>query len=85
MLMEKAIEECPGLVVDNKPVDPALAEYLKKTARVRILELKLWSRVAEEWSRLHGNSSSLSKLVDHVLTRAREDYKELSSRGLWTK
>jgi Fe-S-cluster containining protein len=82
---EKAIEECPGLVVDNKPVDPALAEYLKKTARVRILELKLWSRVAEEWSRLHGNSSSLSKLVDHVLTRAREDYKELLSRGLWIK
>jgi Fe-S-cluster containining protein len=82
---EKAIEECPGLIVDNKPVDPALAEYLKKTARVRILELKLWSRVAEEWSRLHGYSSSLGKLVDHVLTRAREDYKELLSRGLWIK
>jgi hypothetical protein len=58
---------------------------LKRVARIRVLELKLWSRVAEEWSKLHGNSSSLSKLVDFALTRAREDYMELASRGLWVK
>lgn len=82
---EKAVGECPGLVLDDKPIDPFIVEYLKRVARIRVLELKLWSRVAEEWSRLHGSSLSPSKLVDFALTRAREDYRELASRGLWVK
>jgi len=80
---EKAVGDCPGLILDNKPLDPVIAGYLKKIARVRILELKLWSRFAEDWSREYGYSSSLNKLVDYALLRAQEDFKELILKKLW--
>jgi len=80
---DKAIGVCPGLILDDKPIDPVIVEYLKRVAKARVLELKLWSKVAEEWSKEHGYSSSLSKLVDYVLVKAREDFKELFSKKLW--
>jgi len=80
---ERAVGECPGLLINDKPIEPVIADYLKKIAKIRILELKLWGRVVEDWNREHGRSSSLSKLVDYVLIRAREDFKELISKKLW--
>jgi hypothetical protein len=82
---ERAVGECPGLVLDGKPIDPGVADYLRRVARARIVELKLWSEAAEEWSRDYGRSSDLDELLDHLLRRARRDFAELSRRGLWIR
>jgi Fe-S-cluster containining protein len=82
---EGAIGECPGLIMDDKPIDPEIVEYLKRLARARILELKLWDAFVEEWNERYGRSSSLSKLIELALERARRDFKELVSKNLWVK
>ena len=79
------MSECPGLVLDDRPVDPGIADYLRRVARVRIAELKLWSEAAEEWSRDCGRGSDLDGLLDYLLRKARGDFAELSQRGMWIR
>jgi Fe-S-cluster containining protein len=82
---ERAVSECPGLVLDDRPIDPGIADYLRRVARARIAELKLWSEAAEEWSRDYGRGSDLDELLDYLLRRARGDFVELSQRGMWIR
>jgi hypothetical protein len=82
---ERAVGECPGLVLDDRPIDPEIADYLRRVARARIAELKLWSEVAEEWSKDYGRDSDLDELLNYLLRRARRDFVELSQRGMWIR
>ena len=69
------------MVLDDRSIDPGFADYLRRVARARIAELKLWSEVAEEWSRDYGRGSDLDELLDYLLRRARRDFAELSRGG----
>jgi Fe-S-cluster containining protein len=44
---ERAVGECPGLVLDDRPIDPGIADYPRRVARARIAELSqrgMWIR-----------------------------------------
>ncbi|MEL9939562.1 MAG: YkgJ family cysteine cluster protein [Ignisphaera sp.] len=84
---ENALGECPGLIIDKKPIPDSIKRDLIRLAQVRILELKMWGRVAEEW-----NSSEYSKkefdevaekFLGFIMSRAEEDRKKLVESGLW--
>ncbi|MEM0026523.1 MAG: YkgJ family cysteine cluster protein [Ignisphaera sp.] len=84
---ENALGECPGLIIDKKPIQDPVKRDLARLAQARILELKMWNDVAEKW-----NSSQYSKkefddvaekFLEFVIRYAEEDRKKLVEKGLW--
>lgn len=84
---ENAVGECPGLIIDKRPIPDSIKRDLIRLAQARILELRMWGRVAEEW-----NSSEYSKkefdevaekFLEFIMGHAEEDRKKLVESGLW--
>ncbi|MEM1645200.1 MAG: YkgJ family cysteine cluster protein [Ignisphaera sp.] len=85
-LNEKAIGECLGLILDGEPIDRSIVESLKRIARIRREELKLWSDIINEWNKYYGNESRNLKLfLKFAFEKAEIHRKELIKRGLWIK
>ncbi|RLF20649.1 MAG: hypothetical protein DRZ82_01350 [Thermoprotei archaeon] len=83
---EKAIGECPGLVLDGKPIDEEIVKRLVRLAKVRLLEIKLYKEVVHEWnSELNNIFAKARNFIDFMLEEARKHKKMLESRGLWVK
>lgn len=83
---EKAIGECPGLILDDEPIDEFIAAKLKSMARIRLIELKLYEEVVREWNReaIIGDMT-MNALIKFLIKRAEKHYKVLKEKGLWVK
>jgi Fe-S-cluster containining protein len=86
-LNDNAIGECPGVILDGKPIPEDVKKDLARLARARLLELKMWNDVAMQW-----NESPYSKkdfesvspiFIDFILRLAKEDLKKLMEMRLW--
>jgi Fe-S-cluster containining protein len=86
-LNDNAIGECPGIILNGRPIPEDVKKSLSILARARILELKMWDDVAMQW-----NASSYSKknfddigsiFIDFIMKFAREDMKKLREMKLW--
>jgi len=83
---ETAIEKCPGLILDDKPIAGDIWRELLILARQRIIELNLYEKVADEWNKYFSSKySSMRILIDFLLERARRDFEVLNRDGLWIK
>jgi Fe-S-cluster containining protein len=83
---EKAVGECPGLVMDGEPIDRDMVENLKKITYARREELKLWSETINEWNNSYGSKvSDLGTFLKFSLDKAEKHMKELVKRGIWIK
>ncbi len=80
---ENAIGECPGIVLDGKPVPPEIAEPMKRIAIARIRELELWRNVIELWNNLVEPYMDFEDFIDYALDVAEEHYKILVKQGMW--
>jgi hypothetical protein len=86
-LNDNAIGECPGIILDGKPIPDNIRKEYLRLAKARILELKLWKRVAEEWNSSAYSSKSFEFVADtfleFIMSRAREDMnKAYATRSL---
>ncbi len=85
-LNENALGECPGIVLDDKPIPSDIVENLKRIARARVEELRLWEECVAEWNREYGSEDvDISTFIDFIMDRARRDMMKLQSAGLWIK
>lgn len=85
-LNEKAMNECPGLILDGELIDRGIVESLKRIALIRRAELKLWSEAINEWNKYYGDKSChLSLFLKFALEKAEIHRKVLVEHGLWTK
>jgi len=81
-----AINECPGLILDGKPLEEELKFKLMRLARARIRELKLYSEAIEKWNwELYSESSRVEDLLEFLLNEAKKHYIILKVEGLWVK
>ncbi len=80
-----ALGECPGLVLDPKPIPYHIVENLRKLARVRIEELKRWRHLIEEWNKSSSIPKNFENFIHYAIRKAWEDYRELLEKGLWMK
>lgn len=84
---ENAIGECPGLVVDDAGVPPDIKESLKKVARARIKELRLWESAVAEWNATAHSRRDFDEVadvfIDFALSRARREREALEKEGVW--
>jgi len=85
-LQENAIRECPGLILDGKPINILTKKQLLSLARQRIMELKLYNEAVLEWNEEFSNKhTSLNKLIEFLLEKAEKHFKILNRKGLWIK
>jgi len=83
---EKAINECPGIILDNKPVDRDIVNSLTRLARVRLIELDLYRNLVNEWnSELNGPFSRARDFIEYALDMAKRHKKNLEEKGMWIK
>jgi len=87
---EKAIGECPGLVMDGEPIDREIdreiVENLKRVTYARREELKLWSETINEWNIVYSKKvSDLKIFLKFGLDKAEKHMKELVKKGIWIK
>ncbi|MCI4436467.1 MAG: YkgJ family cysteine cluster protein [Ignisphaera sp.] len=86
-LNDNAIGECPGIILDDKPIPDNIRKEYLRLAKARILELKLWKHVADEWNSSLYSSKSFESVanifLEFIMSRAREDMKKLMQQGLW--
>ncbi len=81
---ENAIGECPGLILDGKPIPEEIAEPLKRLAIARIRELRMYEEAVREWNDIYGSiDTDLHHLVSFLLEKARIHAEKLRSLGLW--
>ena len=85
-LQENAIRECPGLILDGKPINILTKKRLLTLARQRIMELKLYNEAVLEWNEeFSSKHTSLNKLIEFLLEKAEKHFKILNRKGLWIK
>lgn len=83
---EKAIKECPGLIMDGEPIDKTIVENLRRVAYIRREELKYWNSIINEWNTVFGDKNNdLSSFLKFCLAKAEKHMKELAKNGLWIK
>ena len=80
-----ALGECPGLVLDDKPIPQHIVEALQKLAKVRIEELRLWRELINEWNNSVAGSRNFKEFVRFAIKRAWADHTYLKRRGLLVK
>lgn len=83
---EDAIKECPGLILDGKPIERELEFKLIRLAKARIRELKLFSEAIKKWNwELYSRNSKVEDLLEFLLSEAKKHYVILRIEGLWVK
>lgn len=83
---EEAIGECPGLILNGKPLEKELKFKLIKLARIRIEELELYNEAIEKWNwELYSESSKIEDLLEFLLEEAEKHYIFLRMKGMWIK
>lgn len=83
---EDAAKECPGLILDGKPIERELELKLVRLAKVRIRELELYGKAVEEWNwELYSEHSRIDDLLEFLLNEAKKHYLILKIEGMWIK
>ena len=83
---ESAVRECPGLILNGKPISTLIKKQLLSLARQRIMELKLYSKAVLEWNKEFSSKyNSMNKLIEFLLEKAEKHFKILNRKGLWIK
>lgn len=84
---EKAVGECPGLVLDDRSIPDDIAEGIKSIARIRREELKLWSDTITEWNLFYGDNedANLRTFLTFILKKAEDHRNYLLHKGLWIR
>ena len=80
---DRAIEECPGLQIDDNTIPYEIESSIKQLARARLKEIELWNRVAAEFSKMYGDRCDKKYLIRFLIQKAQEDYLRLREEGLW--
>ncbi len=82
----RAIGECPGLILDNEPLDEVIRVRLEALTRVRLIELRLYDEVVKDWnSGAYRGREDPKGLISYMIQRALEHYEILREKGLWIK
>jgi len=81
-----AAKECPGLILDDKPIEREIELRLIRLAKARIRELELYRKAVSFWNlELYSRNLKVEELIDFLLNEANKHYLILKMEGLWIK